>query len=239
MPKKFMSVVALLLMAVLHSGASAEPHGDCRAVAVVNASKAATGGSAWDGLEGAYETGEHSGAPYRTWLDFRGYGMRNENRRGASTVTMGYNGVVAWRISGNETTQMTDAAALSEARTTAYISNSGFFLPDRFKASFKYLRRAKDKKLRFDVIEVIPEGGRSFEMWFDRKSHLLTRIIDTAGSQPTTVTASDYRWVDGIRSPFRFVVTDGSGTVVNEGKVLTVSFRPVSRAVFEPVATVE
>ena len=239
MPKSFTSVFIVLLMIALHSGAVAESYRDPKAVAVIKASKAATGGAEWDKLEGVYETGEHSGAPYRTWLDFRGYGMRNENRRGASTVTMGYNGLVAWRISDSETIRMTDAAALSEARTTAYLSNNGFFFPDRFNASLKYLRRAKEKAAQFDVIEAIPDGGRGFEMWFDRKSHLLSRIIDTAGTQRITVTASDYRWIDGIRGPFRFVVTDGSGTVVNEGKVLTVIFRPVSRAVFEPEATIE
>ena len=46
MPKSFTSVFIVLLMIALHSGAVAESYRDPKAVAVIKASKAATGGAA-------------------------------------------------------------------------------------------------------------------------------------------------------------------------------------------------
>src|SRR3569832_439104 len=60
---------------------------------MLDAAKAASGGKAWDRLEGSHESGEHSGAAYETWLDFRHYGMRSEARGRAR----GFNGRVAWQ----------------------------------------------------------------------------------------------------------------------------------------------
>jgi hypothetical protein len=225
--------LAAMVIAAPAGLAAAEPGWDAKAAAVLEKSKTATGGAAWDRLEGFCETGMRGDTPYSTWMDFRAYGQRVEVQAPTS-MAMGYNGATAWRRVGQEVTTLNDEAALSEARISAYVSNNAFFFPDRFRASAKYVRRAKDKAGRFDVIEIAPEGARAVRLWFDRHNHRLARIEDFAGTPPVTVTLSDYRPVDEVLIAFDGIVTDASGKLVVRGRVKTVVFRPVSRSLFEP-----
>ena len=58
----------------------------------------------------------------------------------------------------------------------------------------------------FDVVEVKPYGGKARELWFDRRSHLLGRIVDRSGPRPVTVSLSDYRRVGPVQVAMRFTV---------------------------------
>jgi hypothetical protein len=226
--------VLVALISATGSMAAAPPHRDAKAVAVIEQSKAASGGAAWDRLEGSYEEGIHNGAPFRVWLDFRHYGRRVEGKRGADDMAMGYDGTTAWMKAGDQLQTMTEAASLSEARISAFVSNNGYFYPDRFPASAEYVREAKEDGRTFDVIQVAPEGARAVRLWFDRTTHLLARIEDFAGSPPVTVATSDYRPVGNVLIAFDGIITDASGKVVDRGKVMKVVHRPVDRRAFEP-----
>lgn len=205
------------------------------ASAVLAAAKEASGGAAWDRIDGLAERGAHGGTAYRTWLDFRRPGMRMETGAGETLRVQGYDGIALWRARGTGPAMLsTDPAALREAITTFYISNNGFFFPDRFPAATRYLREEADGDQRFDAIEVTPEGGRPVELWFDRTSHLLVRVVDRAGTPPVMVTASDYRPVDGVMVAFRMTVRTMDGTIVDEGIVDSVAFGPVDRTLYAP-----
>lgn len=199
---------------------------------VLAAAKAAAGGAAFDALEGSHETGTHSGAPYQTWLDFRHYGMRSESGSGEAVRARGFNGRVAWQ----GTQASSDPAVLAEAITTAFSSNNGFFFPDRFPMTARYLRADAIGAHAFDVVEVAPEGGRAFELWFDRETHLMGRIADTHGTPAVTVDISDYRKVGATLIGFHGVIKLADGTRVDELKVETVEFGPVDRSRFDPPA---
>jgi hypothetical protein len=222
------------MMLVASAGpAAAPPQSDPKAAQILEQSKAASGGAAWDRLEGSYEEGVHNGRPYRTWMDFRAYGRRVEGQAGASRMAMGYDGSIAWRRIGDELKVLNDQAALSEARISAFVSNNSFFFPERFAASTKYVRRARDGAREYDVVETKPEGARAVRLWFDGSTHLLARIEDFAGTPALTVTISDYRPVQGVLVAFKGEVTDASGKVIDRGTVNKVVHGPVSRQMFE------
>lgn len=229
-----MSRILIALAALAVVSASPAPRAP-EARAVLDAAKAASGGSTWDALEGSHESGSHGGAPYETWLDFRHYGMRSEARG----QVRGFNGTVTWKTGAPGTSGVainTDPAALSEAITTAFSSNNGYFFPDRFPMTARYLRADAIGARVFDVVEVHPERGRAFELWFDRKTHLIGRISDPNGSPAVTVDISDYRKVGKVLIGFHGVIKLPDGTTVDELNVGPTEFVPVDRSRFDPPA---
>jgi hypothetical protein len=226
-------LLALALM-LLPACASAPGPGPS-AASVLAAAKAASGGAAWDRIDGLTERGSHGGMPYRTWLDFRRPGMRMESGAGEATRIHGFDGETDWTARGAGAAQVSrDPAFLRETVTTFYFSNSGYFFPDRFPAATRYLRQEAEGNRRFDAIEVAPEGGRPVELWFDRNTHLLARIVDRTGPPPVTITASDYRRVGGVLVAFGATVRTIDGTVVDEGRIDSIEFGPVAPRLFDP-----
>jgi len=63
----------------------------------------------------------------------------------------------------------------------------------------------------YDVLTVAPRGGKPFDAWFDSKTHLLSRTIETQGFQVITTYFGNYRSVDGARIAGTLVVDDGTG----------------------------
>ena len=231
MPRILIAVAALAVV----SAAPAPRTPDARAV--LDAAKAATGGAAWDRLDGSYESGKHGDTEYRTWLDFRHYGMRSEGGPANAARVHAFDGNVSWDQRPDGAVKINqDPAALVEAITTAFSSNNGFFFPRRFPGTVRYLRTGTIDTRSFDVIEVKPEGGRAFELWFDRKTHLMGRIDDLHGTPAVTVDISDYRKVGPVLIGFHGVVRIPDGTVVEELNVGTVVLTKVDRSRFSPPA---
>jgi hypothetical protein len=163
--------------------------------------------------------------------------MRMENGDGETISARGFNGRVAWQARGTGAAQVTqDPAALREAITTAYLSNNGFFFPDRFPAGFRWLRDETVGERHFDAVEISPEGGRPFEMWFDRATHFPTRVVDRTGQPPVTVEVSDYRPAGPVLIAFHATVRTMDGTIVDEGQIDSIENGHVDPALFEPPA---
>lgn len=228
--------IALAALAMVSASPAPRPP-DARAV--LDLAKAASGGAALDALDGSHESGVHGGAPYQTWLDFRHYGMRSESGSGDAVHARGFNGRVTWQypvLNARGVSTSSDPATLAEAITTAFSSNNGFFYPERFPMVARYLRADALDGRAFDVIEVKPEGGRAFELWFDRETHLMGRIADPHGTPAVTVDVSDYRRVGPALIGFHGIVKLADGTQVDELKVGSVEFGPVDRSRFDPPA---
>jgi hypothetical protein len=229
-------LLALALM-LLPAGCASAPAEAPSAAAVLAAAKAASGGAAWDRIEGLTERGSHGGMAYRTWIDFRRRGMRMESGEGEATRVHGYDGETDWTARGaGPALPSRDPAALRETITTFYFSNNGYFFPDRFPAATRYLREQADGNRRFDAIEVAPQGGRPVELWFDKASHLLARIVDRTGSPPVAISASDYRRVSGVMVAFGATVRTMDGTIVDEGRIDSIEYGPVDPRLFDPPA---
>jgi hypothetical protein len=226
--------LALMSGVLACSTPAPQPTSGDQAQSVLAASKAVTGGSAWDAMDGVYEEGQHGQTTYQTRLDFHAYGMRVDTSREGMPAVIGYNGAVAWRSLGGHTMTQTDAAALADRRQSAYISMNGYYFPERFPAHFTYMGKQQDRGRDYDIVRAEPEGARGIDLWFDSQTHLLSRMVDYAGAPPVTVTVSDYRDIGGVRFAFHGVISDAQGDVVD---VLNVSLmRPmhINRGAFDP-----
>ena len=78
----------------------------------------------------------------------------------------------------------------------------------------------------FDVVSVHPWDGVPVELWFDRRTHLLGRIVDRTGPQAATE-LSDYRRVGPVLVAFHIKASGGQGLQVD-----SVVFAPADRALF-------
>lgn len=208
-----------------------------RAQEVVMASKQATGGTAWDTLEGCYEEGTHADGriSYRTWFSMRRYGMRMESDRDGATRTVGFNGRSRWQKNGTDIVEVSrDKAALVEAITTAYVSSNGFYFPQRFPADFRYVREAVHGGRKFDVVQITPRGGRGAEYWFDRATHFLSRVVDKQEAPPIVFEARDYRRAGKVSVAFNLSRLGPDGAVVDQGVLTSLTCHSVDAALFDP-----
>jgi hypothetical protein len=164
-----------------------------------------------------------------------------ETRQTAGLHVHGFNGAGDWQITPTgAVTGVADRATVVPARTDAFFRVYGFFYPARFDARADYVGVRKAQGRVFEVVNVQPWGGRPRELWFDRRTHLLGRIVDRSGAKPVTVEVSDYRRVGPVMAAFRFVTDDGDPKDAEERQVESIDFAPVDRALFSlprPTAT--
>lgn len=232
--RKLTWAAGILMACAAATAAQAEARGQGysrQAQRVLTQARAATGGSGWNFLRGWHETGHEGGAAYEAWLDPLRYGLRVEvHEAGGGVRTHGFNGQGAWQIApGGVTTGSGDGELVAQARTEAFFGVNGFLFSGRFDAAGRYIGLRQAGGHSFDVVEVKPWGGRARELWFDRRSHLLTRIVERAGPRPTTIEVSDYRRVGPILVAFRFT-PDGPDAQPHTVESLT--FLPADRNIF-------
>jgi hypothetical protein len=234
-PLRKLSVTVGLALACAALAATAQAQGySAAAQRVLERAIAASGGAAnWNLLRGWHETGRQGGARYETWLDPLRYGVRVETHEPAGLRVHGFNGAGDWQIlPTGAVTGVVDHATLAEARTNAFFNVNGFFYPGRFDARGEFLGVRQSGGRAFDVLEVKPWGGKPRELWFDRRDHLLSRMVDRAGPRPVTVELSDYRRVGPVRVAFRFTTNDGNPADAQERQVDSLAFPPADRAMF-------
>lgn len=200
---------------------------------VLAQARGAAGGDGWNFLRGWHETGRVDGVAYETWIDPVRYGLRVEVHAAGGLQVHGFNGLGAWKIApGGEATGTGDPGPVGEARAEAFYSIYGFFFPGRFDAHGDYLGTRQLAGRSFDVVEVKPWSGAARELWFDRRTHLLARMVDRAGPKPVTTELSDYRKVGPLKVAFRYVVERGDGAPAQVRQVETLTFTPADRAMF-------
>lgn len=200
---------------------------------VLDRARAASGGAGWNLLRGWHETGHQGAQRYESWFDPLRYGMRVETHEAAGLRVHGYNGQGDWQIlPSGETTGVEDRHAVAETRTAAFMGAVGYFYPGRFDAHGESLGVRQSGGRAFDVVNVVPWGGTARELWFDRHSHLLSRIVDRSAPQPVTTELSDYRRVGPIRVAFHITVS-GPASAPGQQRILdSVVFTPADRAMF-------
>lgn len=234
-----MRACALAVILLVAAPAAARPPDAATAVLLAEM-RAACGGAAWDRIEGWHETGrvELPGGmslPYEAWHSMRHpptatYVNRVEGR---IVRQSGYDGAVRWQAGADgRVRRETDPAALGRARRDAYLSNFGWLLPARFPAAFRLLGPREHAGRSYDVVEVTPEGGDSAELWVDRDSRRVARMV--AG--PEQAELSDYRVFSGVCTPTTGRQGDGDPAHAIVLHVESVETGPVDPARFAPPA---
>ena len=222
-------IAALVLIAPLAAAAQNAP----AAKRVIDRARAASGGSGWNLLHGLHETGREGGARYEAWFDPLRYGARTEIETPAGKLTYGYNGQGEWRIPpGGATSGSLDRAALAKARSDAFFGAYAWFYPSRFDVRSSYLGARRSQGRPFEVLRIHPLGGQPRDLWFDRHTGLLGRMIEAGGVRPVTVEYSDYRKVGPVLVPFRSTTYGGDLLRPRERRRETLDFRPTDRGIF-------
>jgi hypothetical protein len=236
---KILTRLLLLAFCVAAVPASAQPRDP---MAIIAAFKSATGGTAWDGMDGLYRTDTHGGQTYSTWVDLRRPAIRMESQGSGDRRVEAFNGRdVWWR--GGRLRDLEEGFGVSrgfldqyEAATNAFIAAQGYFFPDRFPFSALWIREAREGDAVFDVVELGPDGGYVRDYWFDRASGLLTRITTPSDPQAARIEYGDYRPVGAVRVAHATIVRSWRGGVLDRGRLRTLEFRAIPARTFEPGA---
>lgn len=228
---------ASLVVFLLAGAAPAQPPAES-AAALLAQMRAACGGAAWDRVEGWHETGRVDlpggmSVPYEAWHSMRSpptalYVNRIDGR---IVRQSGYDGAVRWQAGPDGRVQReSDPAALRRARRDAWLSNFGWLLPDRLPAALRLLGRRDHNGRSYDVLEAIPEGGDSVELWVESDSRRVGRLV--AGSEHAEL--RDYRDFAGICAATAAPQDDGDPAHAVIIHVETVETGPVDPARFAP-----
>ena len=227
----------LLGLAALAFASTAHAQGYSPAAQRVLAqARKAAGGTGWNMLRGWHETGTAGGVAYERWVDPLRYGMRVETHEAAGLDVRGFNGSGDWRITPAGAVTGIDVRGMTSAsRTEAFFAAHGYFYPGRFDARGELVGVRKAGARAYDVVMVKPWAGQPRELWFDRKTHLLARMVDRNGPRPLAVQVSDYRKVGPVKVAFHTTVEEGGGggpPDLVERQIETLLFVPADRAIF-------
>ena len=66
-----------------------------------------------------------------------------------------------------------------------------------------------DDGAQFDVIRIVPEGGRPFQFWINSDTHLIERLVEREAQETRTEYLMDLRDVEGVKVPHRVRATRG------------------------------
>jgi hypothetical protein len=198
---------------------------------ILTQARTASGGEGWSMLRGWHETGREGASPYEAWFDPLRYGLRVETREAAGKRVHGYNGQGDWQILPDGTTLADDdPAGVAATRTEAFFAAAGYFHRARFDARGELVGVRSDDGRTFEAVLVKPWGGNARELWFDRRTHLLARMIDRNGPRPVTQQFSDYRRVGPVMVAFQITVDTAGGPVQRRRDAVV--FAPSDRALF-------
>jgi hypothetical protein len=224
----------LLALAAAALASTAQAQGYSRdASRVLHQARAASGGDGWNLLRGWRETGVQDNVRYETWIDPVRYGLRRETLEAGGKRIQGFNGVADWQVSpAGHVTGVDERASLSRARTRAYIDGWLFFYPSRFDARGAYVGVQSAGGRAFDVLKLQPWGGAPSELWFDRRTHLLGRIVDRTGPRAVAIKVSDYRKVGPVLVAFRYEPEPGGPPGAPRRQIETLTFAAVDRDLF-------
>ncbi|MFO1304403.1 MAG: retropepsin-like aspartic protease [Burkholderiales bacterium] len=183
-------------------------------VAVLMAAKNASGGAAWDGMktqrsEVTLATGNIIGTVER-WSDIETGRSMLRYKVGPLAGAAGFDGKQVWtQEEGSDPKIETDPAALELATNAAYRDRLAFWYPERARARIEYKERAEADGRKYDVVTIVPEGGRSFDFWIDAENKLITRLVEREANVTRTEVYSDRRDVQGVKIPFHVETSRG------------------------------
>jgi predicted aspartyl protease len=182
---------------------------------ILKANQTATAGSTW-GSKPVFQSdyayaGQGLTGKVHSLADVRDGKWVDEFAIGPITGGNGYDGTIAWQKdqSGTVTTQDGGEAA-PLAVNDGYRRANLWWRADHGGAEVTADPQKTDAGVAYDVITVVPKKGKTFDAWFDGKTHLLSRVIESQGTVPTTFLYSDYSAVDGVILAHKTVQSTGN-----------------------------
>lgn len=239
MRARFGFFLAILVLSLANQPAHAQTDPAAKGAALLAEAKMASGGAAWDALGGWHESGialvGDAQGTYDTLVDLRRMGMTSHHLLAGAAQTRGFDGATVWLVDGQGRLHASQAPQdVATARQGAYVSAWGFFFPDRFPAQRVFIGTASADGADFDIVQVTPDGGLPMELWIDRKTHLVSRMVDRSGPHASVAVMSDFRTIGGVVTPFLVAESDGDPKHTLELHLSTIDFAPIDPARFAP-----
>ncbi len=191
-----------LLLVLVAASCSSLAEADQKGAGIIAAAKTATGGNAWDAIHIYHDTGRlllRSGeaGQYEFWTDLQSLKTRNRSVGKFGPHFTIFDGQAAYQ-STNPNFEPRRELDVKTMRAGAYLGCFGFFFPNRFEAEFRFDGTRTDHGVSYDVVRVYPKGMDSIDVWVDRRSHRIFRLVH--GQNHTDL--SDYRQVGTVTVPF-------------------------------------
>ncbi len=190
------------------------PSGTRDAGNILSKAHEAAGGASWDGIRTGHITMKISTGGVEGHAEARENNLTGQNRSSFSLGPMegeeGFDGEMVWSRDTSGQVQVRQGGDDREgAVNAAYRTALAHWYPGRWPAEVEYGRLEKEEEDTFHVIEIVPGGGRPFELWIDAVSWLIDRIVEDTGMETRTTYFSDYRRVEGVMYPFSQRSTNG------------------------------
>ncbi|MBV9693876.1 MAG: hypothetical protein JO261_09250, partial [Alphaproteobacteria bacterium] len=215
-----------------HRILGADKAGTANPAEVLAANKSASGGTAWDAkaavrIEYAYSGQGMTGSVVSVddvqsgrWLD--------DAKVGPATETQGFDGSHTWvRDQSGTVTQQSGGDTLQLAFNEAYRRANLWWRPDFGGATVVSGGEKIYGGATFEVLTVTPRNGKAFDAWFDAKTHLLSRTVESQGPQVATTTLSDYRLYDGVALPGKVIASTGDPKYDQIESITAAAFEPM------------
>jgi hypothetical protein len=194
-----LTAAAALLAVPLPVRAATSPH------ALFARDRTASGGDAWRGIRALRSIGTvtQGGAsnPFAEVVNHDTGWSKSTTRVGSLVDVSGYDGA-AWDFQGGPVTEQTLPGLVADNVTAAYVARDGWWNP---------ADAASMTALGDDAVRVVPRGGSPVDVWFDRHTGLIARMIAHTDTGPVSTVVDDYRTVDNVIIAFRSDSHDATG----------------------------
>ncbi|MEL6760053.1 MAG: aspartyl protease family protein [Myxococcota bacterium] len=208
--KSFLTLMILATLSCSNTTRAPKWTGSTDPGVLLERSLQAMGGEAWSSVQdlkfsGILDAGGLTGE-FEVLEDVRSGRSVSSFELGPTRGASGFDGDVPWfRDSSGDVTVPKSAGDLEAARTEAYRVFRGFWFPSRGAAELSYARRDAIDGRASDVILVTPRGGREFEVWLERDTGRIVRIVEPNSITTETTDFSNFREVKGLWLPHRRV----------------------------------
>lgn len=228
-PSRRVVLTMLLVAAGIGRAAAADSMSPSAAandpIVILAQAKAATGGAAWDDFRSQHSlvkitTNIREGKAER-WASILTGRSRLRLEMGLIDVILGYDGIASWSQEPSGKLEIDrDPNTTELAANGAYRDRLAFWYPERQRAKIDYSRREQIEGTTFDVIRIIPDGGRAFELWVNAATHRIERLREGESNTIRSEVYSDFRNVQGATVPFAVTVWRGERTPEREERYL-------------------
>lgn len=219
-------VGAVVIAAVLAAPAFAR---DVRLV--LAQTKAAAGGAAVDGLKAiriSYRL-RQSGldGTGTTLTDVVGGRVVTRFQLGPIAGGEGFDGKRAWvQDQAGIVTVPEGGDRPAQSVSAQYRQALGYWYPARAARADIGIRLQLFRQRIKEALEIAPQGGLKFELWFDAQTKMLDRVIEEGASEVRTTIYEDYRAVDGLMVAHRIRSSNAAAAFGAERIVTKVELNP-------------
>jgi len=211
------TIALLACMATLTAPALAQPTMAPNLQTVLDESAKAVGADALQRIHGwhIHGAGTAAGLPgtFDNWIDRTTGAEASYAKLPPVSMDGGFDGHVLWSRDQKGVVWADGSfAGRAQAINQLYRDTGALWTPNRGGARIELVGLRTDAGTVYDVIRVTPEGSAiPFEYWFDAKTHLPVRVVETVPPSTATMTFADFRSAGGFQIPYSQKSTNTEG----------------------------